>query len=212
MSLICPTVLASNINDFSEQLERISFADRIQIDVMDGIFTDSKSIEISDIPTVFNKLIDLHVMYQKPASHFDDFVRLNPNMVIIHAESDCDIPELASRLRQHNINTGVAVLQETKIGDISYLFPHIQHLLIFAGNLGHYGGQADLSLIDKIAEAKQLTTFLEYGWDGGANMENIVPLQGGGVDVINVGGAIQKSNNPQTVFDEMTNLLSQSLS
>ncbi len=212
MSLICPTVLAANINDFSNQLERISFAGRIQIDVMDGIFTDSKSIAISEIPKVTDKLIDLHVMYNKPSDHFVDFMRLKPNMVIVHAESDCDIPELASRLRQHNIKTGVAVLQNTSINDISYLFPHIQHLLIFAGNLGHFGGQADLALLNKITEAKRLTNFLEFGWDGGASMENVLALQDGGVDVINVGGAIQKSSNPELVYEEMTNALSESSS
>jgi ribulose-phosphate 3-epimerase len=207
MSLICPTVLASNLDDYNHKLNKIDFANRIQIDVMDGIFTDSKSIDLAEIPTIVNKKADLHVMYLEPQLFFDEFIRIKPNMVIVHAESDCDIPKLASDLRENNIKTGLAILQKTPISEVSYLFPHIQHLLIFSGNLGHYGGSADLNLLNKIATAKEYTKFLEYGWDGGANLENISELQKGGVDVINVGSAFQKVDLPENLYDEMSNLI-----
>jgi ribulose-phosphate 3-epimerase len=207
MSLICPTVLASDQSDYLNQQKKISFASRIQIDVMDGVFTDSKSIPLSMISKFGDMLVDLHVMYQEPQMFFDEFIRIKPNMVIVHAESNCDIPKLAADLRERNIKTGLAVLQGTAIKDVSYIFPHIQHLLIFAGNLGHYGGTADISMLRKIEEAKKYTKYLEYGWDGGANLSNIVDLQKGGVDIINVGSAIQGAEEPKKVFEQMNTLL-----
>jgi ribulose-phosphate 3-epimerase len=207
MSVICPTVLANNETDFAVKIQKINFADRLQIDIMDGVFTDSKSIELAKIPYISDKKIDLHVMYERPGNYLEEFIRLKPHMVIVHAESNCDIPKLAADLREHNIKTGVAILQKTSISEVAYLFPHVQHLLIFAGNLGHYGGQADLSLLSKIKDTKQATPYIEYGWDGGANVDNIRQLQNGGVDIINVGSALQDAENSHKTFQEMVNLL-----
>jgi len=203
MSIICPTVLAQNNEDFTKQLVNVSFAPRIQIDVMDGIFTAVKSIEISEIEPIEEKIVDLHVMYQNPQDYLAEFVRLKPSMVIVHTESNADIPKLASDLREHGIKTGLALLQETSIESVSYLFPHVQHLLIFSGNLGQFGGKADLNLLNKIEQAKKVTRFLEYGWDGGANEQNVSEMAQAGVDVINVGGAIQNTDNAKAIYEAL---------
>lgn len=121
-------------------------------------------------------------------------------MVIVHAESNCDIPKFASDLREHNIKTGVAILQDTTVQHASYIFPHVQHLLIFSGDLGHFGGTADLTLTSKIKEAKEIHQYLEIGWDGGINIENAHDLAKAGVDVLNVGGAIQNADNPKEAY------------
>ena len=42
--------------------------------------------------------------------------------------------------------------------------------------------------------------YLEYGWDGGANLENIDELLAGGIQVINVGSAIHKTEHPQSTY------------
>jgi ribulose-phosphate 3-epimerase len=41
---------------------------------------------------------------------------------------------------------------------------------------------------------------VEIGWDGGASVENAYSLAQGGVDVINVGGAIASATDPQAVY------------
>ena len=44
---------------------------------------------------------------------------------------------------------------------------------------------------------------LEIGWDGGANLSNIRALAHADLDVINVGSAIVRAENPAEVFQEM---------
>ncbi|MCB9839916.1 hypothetical protein H6794_03610 [Candidatus Nomurabacteria bacterium] len=207
MSQICPTILATNTSDYSKQLEKVNFAPRLQVDVMDGIFTNSKSLELADIPIFQPGQVDLHVMFQRPSDFFDEFIRLKPAMVIVQAESDCDVPFLAHKLRQNNIKTGLSLLQDTQVEEVEYLFPHIQHLLIFSGNLGHFGGRADLSLLTKIEQAKKMSNYLEYGWDGGASFENVHKLASGGVDVINVGGAIQNAPDALETYKSLKSLM-----
>ena len=204
MSIICPTVLASDAHSFREQVEKvIPFAERIQIDLMDGVFAPSKSLPLEQIWLPEGVVCDIHIMYKNPQNYLAMLQKLRPNMVIVHAESDCDIPKFAATLRLANIKTGLAILQKTQVADIAYLLPHVQHLLIFSGDLGHFGGVADIGLAQKGQEAKQTAKHLEIGWDGGANEENCASLAEAGIDVINVGGAIQKATDPQTTYATM---------
>jgi pentose-5-phosphate-3-epimerase len=61
-------------------------------------------------------------------------------------------------------------------------------VLIFSGNLGHFGGHANLKLLDKVTKLKELKPTLEIGWDGGVSDHNAKQLADGGVDVLNAGG------------------------
>lgn len=208
MSVICPTITANDAHEYREQMERVSsFAARIHIDLMDGQLAPSISPDLAQIWLPEDTECDVHVMYQNPQNYVEQIKNLNPNMVIVHAESNCDIPKFAAELREVGIKTGIAVLQDTKIEEIAYILPHVQHLLIFSGELGHFGGSADLSLTKKAVEAKALNKSLEIGWDGGINTENCAELAEAGIDVLNVGGAIQKAESPQEAYATMVSRL-----
>ncbi|HEU4606630.1 MAG TPA: hypothetical protein VFS31_00875, partial [Chitinophagaceae bacterium] len=101
---------------------------------------------------------------------------------------------------QRGVKIGVALLQQTTAETILPALNYVDHVLIFAGNLGHYGGQANMHMQNKIQTLKQHKPQLEIGWDGGINDQNISELVLAGVDVFNVGGYIQDSNNPERAF------------
>ena len=204
MTIICPTILANDETAYRKQIEKaLSFSDRIQIDLMDGEFTDTKSLALKDIWLPKDEICDLHLMYKSPQNYLQLLLELNPSMVIVHAESDCDIPLFASQLRDANIKTGLAILQNTDVDSIRYILPHVQQLLIFSGDLGHFGGHADLSLSNKIAQAKKTNRHIEIGWDGGANLSNVEELANAGVNVINVGSALQNASDPVQAYAKM---------
>ena len=208
MSIICPTVLASNSHDLRDQIERVAkFAKRIQIDLTDGIFTTNKTVGLKNIWIPEGIETDIHLMYKEPGTVLGMLIELNPSMVIIHVESSTDIPLFASKLRENGIKTGIALLPETRVEDVAYLLPHVQHILFFAGNLGSFGGHARLEVLEKVAEIRKLDTRIEIGWDGGANIDNCLQIAKAGVQVINVGGAIQNSENPQDAYATMEVLI-----
>jgi ribulose-phosphate 3-epimerase len=200
---ICPTILASNKEELKKQLSNVSFANHIHIDFMDGSLTDSKSIALSDVEIPANKTIDLHIMYDKPQEFLDEFIKLKPNMVIVQAESHCDIVKLATDLRDAGIKTGLSILPETTAEAVNYILPHVQQVMIFSGNLGHFGGRADLGLLDKVEKLKKMHRWLEFGWDGGINDQNIRALIDGGIEVLSVGGFIQKAKDPQDAYSQL---------
>jgi ribulose-phosphate 3-epimerase len=77
--------------------------------------------------------------------------------------------------------------------------------MIFSGELGKYGGTANMMQLEKVRLIRAIRTDVEIGWDGGVTVENAYSLSQGGIDVLNVGGTIARSDDPQTVYDKLVN-------
>lgn len=203
MAQLCPTVLAATPEDFHDQMKVVSeFADRIQIDLGDGHFT-TRSIGLNDVTWPDTLSADIHLMYQNPMSVLPELIALQPALVIVHAESDGDLLDLADHLKSHTIQFGVALLQETTVESVRDLIMKADHVLLFSGKLGSFGGRADLSLLGKVPQIRALRPGIEIGWDGGINGDNITRLVDGGIDVLNVGGAIQKALHPENAYRDL---------
>lgn len=204
-SVVCPTITADTADTFSFQMRRVEqFAHRIHIDLADGDFAPRKLIELDKLWWPANKFIDLHIMYRRPFDHIDLFVAQHPNLVIVHAEAEGNFIQFAETMRRHGIEVGVALLPGTDMQAIAPAMQLIDHVLIFSGNLGYQGGsRADPHLLIKARQARALKPSLEIGWDGGVNLNNARQLASRGIDVLNVGGYIQNSINPQLSYSQL---------
>lgn len=209
MSQIVPTITAENPHVYRDQIERVQgFAKRIHIDLMDGIFTPNKSIGIENVWWSEDIVADIHLMFQNPQEQLEILLKLKPNLVTIHAESDCSFLQFAEKLTQNDIKCGVALLPETSVESLGETIQHIQHLLIFSGNLGYQGGSvANLDLLEKVTKAKDLNPELEIAWDGGINETNTRALAAAGVEVLNVGGYIHAAPDAGLAYKALTELL-----
>lgn len=209
MAQVCPTITAYDIVSFQAQLALVSdFSDRIHIDLMDGDFAPTTSPKLHELNLPMGKQYDIHIMYRNPTILLDELLTLRPHCVIIHAESNSDVPLFASQLRQKGLKTGLALLPETTVIDTALLLPHVQHILIFGGKLGYHGGTADLTQLSKVGQVKALTRYAEIGWDGGADTTNIPEIKNAGVDIINIGGCIHGASDPQARYQELQKLAS----
>jgi ribulose-phosphate 3-epimerase len=206
MAIICPTVTAENQSHFREQIERIvPFAKRIHLDFMDGLFTQNQSIALNEVWIPEDRGIqwDLHLMFMRPDLSLDHIVRLKPGLVIVQAESKGNFEHIANFVHAIGSRIGVSLLQDTPVSTIAPALDWIDHVLIFSGDLGHFGGKADLGLLSKVNEVKKVNSKIEVAWDGGINAVNAPKLVDGGVDVLNVGGFIQQSDNPALAYAKL---------
>lgn len=205
ISTICPTVLAGTPEEYKKQIERIaSYATRVHIDLADGVFAPTKTIAMDQTWWPGGIRADLHVMYQRPFDHAQLYISLGPQMVIAHAEADGDFMPFAQLMHRHGIEVGIAIKADTAVDMIIPALDLIDHVLIFSGNLGHFGGQADLRLITKVKTLLDIKPQLEIGWDGGINDSNARALAMSGVDVLNVGGFIQHAADPRAAYTTLT--------
>lgn len=201
---IVPSILTDNKQDYRAQVEKINaFTRRVQIDVTDGLFAPTQTLDVTNIWWPKNWAADLHLMATKPSEHLDTILKLNPSLCILHAEASEDLLPSFQTLKEAGIKVGVALLPSTFPGNVQHYIEAADHVLIFAGQLGVQGSPADLMQMEKIALVRNMKPEVEIGWDGGANMTNVRALAHAELDVINVGSAISKAADPAAAFNEL---------
>ena len=201
MPVVCPAILAADKDSYHKQIQNIAhFARRIQIDLTDGDFAPHKTISPENAWWPVGFLADFHLMYKNPLAATQKILHHKPHLIIVHAEAEGNFAQVVDLCRNHSVKLGVALLSQTPPEKVFSALDDIDHILIFSGDLGSFGGQADLNHLSKVKALKQKKPELEIGWDGGITDQNVSELVFGGVDVLNVGGFIQNSNDPERAY------------
>jgi ribulose-phosphate 3-epimerase len=201
MGVIAPSVTAYSPDEYRQQIEKVAkFAERIHIDLMDGQFTKERNITPDEAWWPVGVKADFHLMYKNPHQAAEIILEHRPNMIIAHSESSGSFSSLAAMCRRAGVRVGIALLPHTPPEAILPALPEIDHVLIFSGDLGSFGGRANFDLLNKIDILRHHKPDLEIGWDGGVSQQNISQLAFGGVDVFDVGGFIQQAEDPEKAF------------
>ncbi len=201
MSVIAPCITVETEEDYKAAVERIHpFAQRVQVDTSDGQFAPVLLLDPAKIWWPREWMVDVHVMMFNPSSCVDRLIELRPHLIIFHAEAKEDLLPLFEKVRKYGIKAGLALLKPTVPSTVADLIRAADHVLVFSGDLGHYGGTASLMQLEKVRLVKAINAEVEIGWDGGVAIDNAFTLKQGGVDVLNVGGAIANAEDPNSVY------------
>lgn len=206
MIKIVPTILTDTPENFNQITESYTkFADRIQLDISDGQFSQFPTVKLEEIsfPTDWKGEWDIHMMVKSPSLYLQTILNLKPSLCIFHAECDENLLPIFEQLSQAGIKTGVAILRSTFPGNIKPYIEASDHVLIFGGSLGQQGGKANLVQLEKASIIKEIDPNVEIGWDGGANLENVRAIAHANIDVINVGSAISRAENTADAYNEL---------
>lgn len=204
MSIIVPTIMAETIDQLRESTTSYqAFARRVHIDISDGEFAPTFLLDESQLFWPEGWDVDIHAMVARPSEHLGRIMQLKPSMVILHAEAQEDILPHLQTLKQAGIKAGVALLKTTVPATVQQLIENADHVMIFSGDLGKFGGTASMMQLEKIRLIKKIKPDVEIGWDGGVKIENAYTLTQGGVDVLNVGGEIANATSPADTYNEL---------
>ena len=203
-SVIAPAILAENAQQYKEQVDRITgFAERVHIDLTDGEFAPTFTVSIPELWAPEGWTIDIHAMVNKLDEYVPKLIALRPHLIIIHAEAEGDVLGALKEIKRSGIMTGLALLKPTVPQTVEELIKEAEHVLIFSGELGKFGGTASLMQLEKIRIVKMINPNVEIGWDGGVMVDNAYSLVQGGVNILNVGGTIQKATDPPAMFAKL---------
>lgn len=208
MSEIAPCITCESPDEYKATVERLHpFAKRVHIDLMDGEFAPTFSVGINQMWWPEGWQVDIHAMVALPSRYVDALIQMKPSCVIFHAEVAEDLLPTLQKLKQVGIKAGVALLKPTVPSTVQPYIEQADHVLVFSGNLGHYGGTASLMQLEKVRLIRNIQPNVEVSWDGGANAENVFSLSQGGVDVINCGGAINSQPDAAVAYKQLVDEL-----
>lgn len=204
--MIAPAVLVESADQYKEKIEALApFASRLHIDFCDGEFAPVFTVNADELWWPPEIQADVHAMVARPSEYIQALVAKKPHMIIFHAEVQEDLTQVFQYLRQAGVKAGLALQRPTVPTEIRPLIELADHVMIFSGDLGHYGGTASMMQLEKVRLIKAIQPNVEIGWDGGVTIENAFSLSQGGVDVLNVGGTIAKSADPADTYTKLVN-------
>ena len=204
MSEIVPTILAETPDDYKATVEQYhAFAKRVHIDLTDGEFAPTFTVGVNQLWWPQEWQVDIHAMVAHPSQYVDALIQMKPSSIIFHAETSEDLLPIIQKIKAAGIKAGVALLKPTVPETVHNYVENADHVLVFSGNLGHYGGTASLMQLEKVRLIRNIHPTVEVGWDGGANVENAFSLSQGGVDIVNCGNVIRSATDPAAAYKQL---------
>jgi ribulose-phosphate 3-epimerase len=201
MSVIAPSITVETAEEYKASIERLQpFAQRVHIDISDGEFAPTFLLDEKQIYWPKEWVVDIHAMVARPTDHLPSLIALKPNLIVFHVETGVNLVPILDEVRKNGIKAGIALQRPTVPLTVAGAIKSADHVLVFSGDLGHYGGTASLMQLEKVRLIKAINPNVEIGWDGGVSMENAYTLTQGGVDVLNTGGAIAKAQDPAVAY------------
>ena len=200
---LAPSILSADFARLGDEVARVSAeADLLHVDVMDGHFVPNLTIGppvVAALREHTDLFLDCHLMVDNPAVLLDDFADAGANRCIVHVELGDPRP-LFARLRERNVEVGLAVSPETPFAAAAPYLAELDLLLIMSVHPG-FGGQAFIpEVLDKVRAARRAIDEadlpVEIEIDGGVHLGTAHEAAAAGVDILVAGSAIFQSPDP----------------
>jgi ribulose-phosphate 3-epimerase len=196
---IAPSILAADCLRLGEEVRAVAAggADRIQLDVMDGVFVPNISFGLP-VAAAVRRATDLpleaHLMIVRPERYVADFTRAGATSIIVHQEACVHLDRTLHQVRELGLQAGVALNPATPLAALEEVIPLVDLVLIMTVNPG-FGGQRFIpAMLDKIARARALLDArnprCELEVDGGVDAATIGPAYAAGARVFVAGTAV----------------------
>jgi ribulose-phosphate 3-epimerase len=199
---IHPSILSADFVNLESELQTISSADAVHVDVMDNHFVPNLTFgtqmvkrlqEVSPIP------LDVHLMISNVDDFAPEYAKLGIASTTFHIEASKDPKSLIKAIRKAGSKVAVAIKPGTELSQVENLFTEIDMLLIMTVEPG-FGGQPLIeTTLEKVANAK--ATFkarnleISIQVDGGVTTENISRLSLLGADTFVAGSSVFMSSD-----------------
>lgn len=190
--LIVPSVLPADFARIGEEVRALCEAgvDRIQWDVMDGVFVPNLTFGPDVIAAArphSTVAFEAHLMVVNPDELLGRYVDAGCDLVIVHAEACTHLHRTLHRIRELGARSGVALNPHTPAVAFQNVLEETDLVLAMTVNPG-FGGQAYISAVEaKVARLRRMIDEsghdIELEVDGGITESTISGAAAAGADV-----------------------------
>lgn len=190
--LIVPSVLPADFARLGAEVGELCAAgvDRIQWDVMDGVFVPNLTFGpevIASARAHSTVEFEAHLMVVNPDALLAQYVDAGCELIIVHAEACPHLHRTLARIRELGARSGVALNPHTPAETVAHVLTETDLVLAMTVNPG-FGGQAYIPAVEpKIARLRRMIDEsglpIELEVDGGITADTIGGAATAGADV-----------------------------
>lgn len=210
MIRISPSLLASDFANLQKEIESVSHADFLHVDIMDGVFVPNLAMGVSTaaaIGKVTKIPMDVHLMIIRPQNYIEAFAKAGAEIITVHTESDCDLGECIAKIKACGKKPGLVINPDTPIDAVLPYLEELYMVLIMTVQPG-FGGQKcredcfeKVRALRKIITERGLSVHIEV--DGGITAENAPKAIAAGADVLVAGSSVFGAPDRNAAIDAL---------
>lgn len=199
MVKISPSILSADFANLERDIQRISTADYVHVDVMDGMFVPNITIGIpvvKAIRPVTMLPLDVHLMIVQPGRYVRQFCEAGADLVTMHVEADTEENLRAAIDAVHSAGkrAGVVVKPGTSAEAVRPYIRDVELVLVMTVEPG-FGGQSFMAdQMGKVRAVREMIDALnpacELEVDGGVGPDTFRACIDAGANVLVAGSAV----------------------
>ena len=196
MIQIIPSILTNDPKELEEKLKRCEGLERVQIDIVDGVFAKNKTIDPSALADLDTDLkLDFHLMVKEPVNWVEKCVRGGADRIIGQIEYMRDQVEFVGKVQEVGASIGLAVDLKTDIGKLDpVILTNLDVVLVMSVAAGFGGQKFDERALNKIKRLDEIRVRDDTPYricdDGGITLDRIDDAQRAGVDEVAIGRSL----------------------
>ena len=145
MIKIAPSILSADFANLERDIQRISTADYVHVDVMDGMFVPNITIGIPVVKSIRPTTalpLDVHLMIVEPGRYVEQFCDAGADLVTVHVESDTEekLHDAIARIHAKGKRAGVVLKPKTPAETVLPFLNEVELVLVMTVEPG-FGGQ-----------------------------------------------------------------------
>ncbi len=201
---IAPSILSADFANLQRDIQRISTADYVHVDVMDGIFVPNLSIGIpvvQSIRPVTTLPLDVHLMIVQPLRYVERFCDAGADLVTCHVEADTpeNIHLALEKIHTKGKKAGVVLKPNTR-AEAVLPFLHASDIILVMTVEPGFGGQKFMpDMMDKVRAIRRYidaqNPACELEVDGGIDPDTAKIAVEAGANVLVAGSAVYKADD-----------------
>ena len=204
MIKISPSILAADFANLERDIRRVSSADYVHVDVMDGLFVPNITIGIPVVKAIrptTDLPLDVHLMIERPVRYVEQFCDAGADIVTVHVEADTQENTLhcLELIHGKGKRSGVVVKPKTPAEAVLPFLSQCDMILVMTVEPG-FGGQSFMA--DMMPKLRQIRAWIdaknpacELEVDGGIDPVTCKTVIENGANVLVAGSAVYKSDD-----------------